>query len=569
MAEMDNSQLGDGRDNYAQALRSAHSAAQMLKAGAEGGKAVAGIAKGAAVGGPYGAMLSAAWSMRHGLYRILVCLCLLLLIIVILIASLPTVVTNSVFGLDGTDPTGSISQSYTELASAVTEIVDSAYNKSLDKVDTIIESGGYDYRLSMNNLINNAQASTGYDVSFILSAYSVSMEQKETSASDMKKKLKKVADKMFPVTVEVKTKEITTTNASGQSSTVTLSYAQCTIHPFDEAVIAKAFELDLEADYDNWGRSNSDVVNSMANALKMTLYGTLETGTGVNLTDEELIAFVNTQDCNPTRQYILSTALSLVGKVPYFWGGKSSAGWNEAWGTPRVVTAAGSKTTGTTQPYGLDCSGFTAWVYETALGKDIGAGTSSQFPNSKAITAAQLLPGDLGFLADSGGGWQHVLMYAGTNNSGQRMWVHSSSGSGVVLNSPSYESRLVLRRPSNVDYNAKVNSTHGGTPVSGEPLYSLTVDVTHYCACKKCCGSTAHGVTASGKQVATGMVAMSSYYPFGTQIMINGTLYTVEDRGGSGIENDKSRVDIYVGDHNYALRLGRYKTTAYIYRIGR
>ena len=64
------------------------------------------------------------------------------------------------------------------------------------------------------------------------------------------------------------------------------------------------------------------------------------------------------------------------------------------------------------------------------------------------------------------------------------------------------------------------------------------------------------------------MVAMSSYYPFGTQIMINGVMYTVEDRGGSGIEENIHRVDIFVPDHQEALRLGTYDTTAYIYRMG-
>ena len=105
--------------------------------------------------------------------------------------------------------------------------------------------------------------------------------------------------------------------------------------------------------------------------------------------------------------------------------------------------------------------------------------------------------------------------------------------------------------------------------VYGEPLYTIEVDVTHYCACTKCCGPNAQGITASGKNVAVGMVAMSSYYPFGTQIMINGVMYTVEDRGGSGIENSIYRVDIYVPDHNEALRLGRFTTTATIYRLGR
>ena len=31
-------------------------------------------------------------------------------------------------------------------------------------------------------------------------------------------------------------------------------------------------------------------------------------------------------------------------------------GWNDTWGTLRQVTAAGSSTTGTYRPYGLDCS---------------------------------------------------------------------------------------------------------------------------------------------------------------------------------------------------------------------
>ena len=115
-----------------------------------------------------------------------------------------------------------------------------------------------------------------------------------------------------------------------------------------------------------------------------------------------------------------------------------------------------------------------------------------------------------------------------------------------------------------MDYDAPVVNAP-----TGEALYTLEVEVTHYCACAKCCGSNAQGLTASGKQAAVGMVAMSSHYPFGTRIMINGTMYTVEDRGGSGIENNIHRVDIYVPDHQQALRMGRYTTTATIYRLGR
>lgn len=58
------------------------------------------------------------------------------------------------------------------------------------------------------------------------------------------------------------------------------------------------------------------------------------------------------------------------------------------------------------------------------------------------------------------------------------MWVHSSGGQGVILNTPSYEGSLSYRRLSIVDYDAPVLGEISGTPIS-----TLEVDVTHYCAC--------------------------------------------------------------------------------------
>lgn len=675
MAEPVKQQFGDGQDNFGQAAgqaakaakevskqaaakaaakgaeATANAAAATVQAGVEGGKAVAEIAAGTAAGGPWGAILSAAWAMRHTLYKILICVCLFLVFLIVLIVSLPSIVTESVFGLNGTqpDPNATLESSYSDMSDVVSAVIDSAYDLSLARVEEIIFDGGYDYDLSMEAMINHAQSSAGYDVCYILAAYSASLQQQGTTVDDMVAKLNRVADQMFPVTYEVKQherlvpvtystyKEVTVTvvtriEAAGivngvprynyyteqrtyylpdetkeseekitvakykavtvtvptysggrisgtrtatyyeadgretlEPTTEILEYVACTIHPFDNTVIADAFGIDMSAQYPQFNLTYGEVIQNMANALKMTLYGTLGSGSAVPLTDAELIAFVNRQNCNATRKHILTTALSLVGKVPYFWGGKSAAGWNDEWNTPKLVTSAGSSSTGTIRPYGLDCSGFTDWVYKTALGVSLQAGTWGQWENSTAISESDLLPGDLGFLMDDdGSGWNHVLIFAGYGEDGSRKWVHSEGGIGVHMNTPSYEGRLVLRRPKNVDFEQEV-----GSSAYGEPLYSLQVNVTHYCACTKCCGPNAQGITASGKQVAVGMVAMSSHYPFGTQIMINGIMYTVEDRGGSGIENDIGRVDIYVPDHNEALRMGRYDTTAYIYRIGR
>ena len=102
------------------------------------------------------------------------------------------------------------------------------------------------------------------------------------------------------------------------------------------------------------------------------------------------------------------------------WGGKSAPGWNEEWNTPKLVTAAGSSSTGTIRPYGLDCSGFTEWVYQTALGVTLYDGSWNQWDATHAISEDELLPGDLGFMAVPGTvPVNHVLLYAG--------WAHSKA----------------------------------------------------------------------------------------------------------------------------------------------
>lgn len=63
-------------------------------------------------------------------------------------------------------------------------------------------------------------------------------------------------------------------------------------------------------------------------------------------------------DLSMERRMAVTYALALVDKVDYFWGGKSLVlGWDDRWGELTEVTAEGSATTGTEQPYGLDCSG--------------------------------------------------------------------------------------------------------------------------------------------------------------------------------------------------------------------
>ena len=77
--------------------------------------------------------------------------------------------------------------------------------------------------------------------------------------------------------------------------------------------------------------------------------------------------------------------------------------------------------------------------------------------------------------------------------------------------------------------------------------------VTAYCACIKCCGKT-NGITASGTMAtANRTIAAPSTFAFGTQVVINGQTYTVEDRGGAIQGN---RIDVYMNSHSEALAWG-------------
>ena len=78
--------------------------------------------------------------------------------------------------------------------------------------------------------------------------------------------------------------------------------------------------------------------------------------------------------------------------------------------------------------------------------------------------------------------------------------------------------------------------------------------VTAYCPCPICCGKYSNmenPTTASGTQATAGRtIAADSRFPFGTQLVVNGQVYTVEDRGGA-INGNK--IDVYFNSHEEAL----------------
>lgn len=158
-------------------------------------------------------------------------------------------------------------------------------------------------------------------------------------------------------------------------------------------------------------------------------------GGEVSLDEAQIRAMLSAmpKDISERRKAVVEKAYSLLGKVHYFWGGKSSAiGWDSRWGTPTRVTAPGSRSTGTVRPYGLDCSGFVDWVFNNSLGYVIGhgGGAASQHDHCKPISWSEAQPGDLVFYP----GDTHVGVFVGKDSNGDPLIIHcASSQNNVVL----------------------------------------------------------------------------------------------------------------------------------------
>ena len=103
------------------------------------------------------------------------------------------------------------------------------------------------------------------------------------------------------------------------------------------------------------------------------------------------------EEVSEERVNVITAAYSLVGRVGYFWGGKSTTiGMDPSWGVATTVDADGSRTTGSLRAYGLDCSGFVTWAVingyqDQEMQGVIGDGTSDQWLKANTVREDQRL----------------------------------------------------------------------------------------------------------------------------------------------------------------------------------
>ena len=173
------------------------------------------------------------------------------------------------------------------------------------------------------------------------------------------------------------------------------------------------------------------------------------------------------------RQILVSVAASLIGQVPYQWGGKASApGYDNSWWT--------FGDNGVQK--GLDCSGFVQWAYMSAgYPQDTFAGmvsTSGMLNSLEHISADMLMPGDIGIMHD---GSEDRINHAGIYI-GNGYWIHCSSSAGTVTISR-FDFKVYLRATGADDaaLSAPVYGASGtaAAAYSAQDIYLLAQTVWH------------------------------------------------------------------------------------------
>lgn len=216
---------------------------------------------------------------------------------------------------------------------------------------------------------------------------------------------------------------------------------------------------------------------------------------------------------------------------------------------------------GTSLTNGADCSGFVQSIY-SEFGYSIPRVAEDQAKFGLQISVADAAPGDLIFYARNGYVY-HVVMYIGD---GQDIEAHSSAR-GIITNSVSYDSAVWAVRIIEDDViinNGSENESgvQGDTELAREQDYGQHLGnftLTAYCSCPVCCGVWSGGPTASGAMPVQGRTVAMGGIPFGTRLIINGEIYTVEDRG-----TPYGHVDIYMSNHQDACVFGRQQADVYL-----
>lgn len=267
-----------------------------------------------------------------------------------------------------------------------------------------------------------------------------------------------------------------------------VTYGKITMNPFKTEDVYTMFGVDPNAKYvegydltyRQMIQMRVDMITFILNNILASSYVEYATN---GLNEEAIESYMSSlpDNLSGNRKQVIKTALSLVGMVPYYYGGKPhKTGWNDNWWSQAPPDHKGRTADG------LDCSGYVQWVFATAGfnngSLDNSLLSTSSISNLQYINKAELQPGDIGlkYQGDS----KHTGIYMGNNT-----WIHCSS-SGTVIVSPGYQGFNLYKRyrPSDMEgsnlYTEDIvkYSTATNYAYSGDSWYLISQCVYQECS---------------------------------------------------------------------------------------
>ena len=254
--------MAQDKNPTSEPLQKSAQAANAIRGAVKTGKAIAGAAKGAAVGGPYGAAAGVLWGSRKTIGKIVIAIVAIMMIPILLLCMLPSIIfgglKDAFSPVDSSEPilnsSTAVTENITDISVTLSSVLSDALVLTLDEIEADFSSSGADNKEIINPYENNPN----YNANQFIGQYCASKNQDFESVSlpDMEKILRSNKDKLYSYTRRLEDREIITTTitvntATGEereTSTVTIEqFAVYTISYNGEAYLAdEVFHLSDE-----------------------------------------------------------------------------------------------------------------------------------------------------------------------------------------------------------------------------------------------------------------------------------------------------------------------------------
>lgn len=240
----------------AEPLAKSAQAAHYVKGAVKTGKAIAGAAKGAAAGGPYGAIAGFAWENRKLIGKAIAASCLVLAIPILFILMLPSLIFGDLSSTDASDIMNNDAAIVANVETAQTTINDCINQAHSDVLARINDEISSQPEGTSSRIADNFAGSVIMDTNTLISQYCASKDKwNEINVNDLKKIINDHRGELFTYMVT------TSTETSGETTVTVYTY---TVQYVGNEKFKEIFGLD---------EKKTELAYSYAENLTTFLYG--------------------------------------------------------------------------------------------------------------------------------------------------------------------------------------------------------------------------------------------------------------------------------------------------------